>query len=340
MDCCSGNDQSVNILQKKDLLAERLKKRDDNRIAELNKKKERENSYKTKYETVDFFELMFSNAQQKLINQLDASSSIDAAEAAEYFNVVFQDLNRMRKFLADSTYYLPQRNIMKAQDSLLALQNLFEKKKEEIFPKKKFAFSSKKKLTENTVGLSSSKLESVNTANKVQYVVLHIFCDEDSKVLTKSEEDVNSKDLDISRLKNCVVILKGNPAALHINNLTDCKIFCGPVSGSIFITECINCVFVLACQQLRIHKTIESQFYIHVTSKAIIEDCKLVSFAPYNWHYSTIDSHYQSSQLNTSVNNWNLVDDFNWLAVDLQSPNWSIITEEDRTSWEELDDIN
>ena len=46
------------------------------------------------------------------------------------------------------------------------------------------------------------------------------------------------------------------------------------ICRSIFIEKCTNCVLVLACQQLRIHEAVDCTFFIHVTSKAIIEDSK------------------------------------------------------------------
>ena len=33
-------------------------------------------------------------------------------------------------------------------------------------------------------------------------------------------------------------------------------------------------------------------------------------------------------------NNWNLIDDFNWLSLE-PSPNWSILPEDERVQWKE-----
>lgn len=70
-----------------------------------------------------------------------------------------------------------------------------------------------------------------------------------------------------------------------------------------------------------------TDFYLHVTSRAIIEDSKNVRFAPYNWSYENLDSDFEKSGLDTTTNNWNQVDDFNWLANDAASPNWTILPE-------------
>lgn len=341
MDRCDGDDTTEIFAQKKDEVTEKLKKRDDLRLAEVQKRKEREGLRKAKYETIDFFESMFVKAQQKLVARLEELAGENSVQTVEQFDVLFQDLNRMRKFFADSTYFLPQRNIMKAQESLLALQNSLNKRKDELFPKKKFTFASKKKVSEST----PASVEKPDAGTKATIVgsstcgVINLFSNEDSKTLSKSDDDIKHKDLAVTALNKCTVVLQGNPAALHATNLTDCKVLCGPVNGSIFVDNCVNCLFVLACQQLRIHKTIECQFYIHVTSKAIIEDSKLLNFAPYNWKYGNIDADYASSQLNQNVNNWDAVDDFNWLAVDHPSPNWSVLPEDDRLSADDMQQL-
>ena len=53
-----------------------------------------------------------------------------------------------------------------------------------------------------------------------------------------------------------------------------------------------------------------------------------------------IDSHIilQISGLDKTKNNWNKIDDFNWLSVNEHSPNWEVIEESNRVkNWEELD---
>ena len=43
----------------------------------------------------------------------------------------------------------------------------------------------------------------------------------------------------------------------------------------------------------------------------------------------------QESGLNETVNNWDKVDDFNWLAAASPSPNWSLLPPgQRRTSWD------
>eukprot|EP00041_Stephanoeca_diplocostata_P013887 m.248229 g.248229 ORF g.248229 m.248229 type:complete len:172 (+) comp19501_c0_seq45:138-653(+) len=88
--------------------------------------------------------------------------------------------------------------------------------------------------------------------------------------------EVSGKDVEISSLRNCTVEIAGQPNALHMRDLKSCKVCIGPVSRSLLLHECTGCEFHIACQQLRIHTSTATDFHIHVTSKAIIEDCRVL----------------------------------------------------------------
>ena len=103
---------------------------------------------------------------------------------------------------------------------------------------------------------------------------------------------------------------------------------------SVFVEGCSDSAFALACQQLRVHSTTATRFFLHVSTRAIVEDCSAVSFGPYGLTYPGIDGDYEASGLDRSVNNWDKVEDFNWLAADKASPNWSALPEED---WEKFE---
>ena len=77
-----------------------------------------------------------------------------------------------------------------------------------------------------------------------------------------------------------------------------------------------------------------------------------LQFTPYNLRYPELQTHFQvcrylrvrihtstlivlqESGLNELVNNWNEVDDFNWLVPATPSPNWTILPSEERKIWD------
>ena len=62
------------------------------------------------------------------------------------------------------------------------------------------------------------------------------------------------------------------------------------------------------------------------------------SNALFSWPFTSgflILCFVQESGLNERVNNWDQVDDFNWLVSGTHSPNWSLLPpEQRRSSWD------
>ena len=82
--------------------------------------------------------------------------------------------------------------------------------------------------------------------------------------------------------------------------------------------------------QLRVHRTTRSTVCVHVTSSGIIEDCSDMQFAPYNFSYEGIEELCKEALL-SEVNNWDKIEDFNWLSSSAPSPNWNVLPEDERT---------
>ena len=315
--------------RKKEVLKERLQRRDDERLAEIQQRRTVKDSVTALNETQEFFNSNFQKAKKEVVSGLEDSGEVPKEQLLMHFDNLSVSLQKLQKFVSDSSVFLTARDLSKSQIILQELQSAVQEKREELIPKKKFAFKSKKKevAAEKVVGSKSS-------ASKIAVGLVDCnFVGRKSETLVMQETEVTNHDVALSDLTDCTVILYGSPSAIHVDKLVGCTVRCGPVSGSIFIDQCVDCVFVLACQQLRIHNTTQTSFYIHVTSKAIIEDCSNVLFAPYTWEYDDLQKHYLASGLNTAINNWSDIDDFNWLASDKKSPNWDIIAENDRINW-------
>lgn len=155
------------------------------------------------------------------------------------------------------------------------------------------------------------------------------FTNKENETLTLRHDEVAQKDVMFRDLRNCNLNIEGGALTVHFVALVDCRIICGPISTSVFVENCERCQFVIACQQLRTHHTCDTDFYLHVTSRGIIEDCQRVRFAPYNWKYPDIEKHFAFVDLDPDQNNWNLIDDFNWLSS-APSPNWKVLDESER----------
>lgn len=318
--------------KKKREVEKRLQKRNDERQAEVQKRQEEKSLTEAVQESTGCFLDNFSKERQNIESQLSKSEQIPKNGLVEHFDSVSSQLSKLQKYVSESTMFLSSYEVTKAQQTMSQLHASIQEKRDVMIPKKKFAFKSKKtekakapKIIEDVVD------HAANTQTNLEVELAECkFVGDVSKVLEKTSEELTQKDVALADLTDCTVKLLGAPSAIHINKLRNCRVFSGPVSGSVFIRECVGCTFVLPCQQLRIHTTQDTAFYIHVTSKAIIEDSNKTRFAPYNWKYPELEEHYLVAGLDRTRNNWDDVDDFNWLAANDHSPNWSVIAEADR----------
>ncbi|XP_053568344.1 tubulin-specific chaperone C [Bombina bombina] len=308
-------------------LPERLQKREQERIRETERRREEKESQAVLEEKSGYFSAGFEPERAALEEQLSATDSVCEPRVLEE---ITGRLQQLQKLLNDSMRFLSPYDIRKAQEALTRLQAVLDEKRKLQQPKK-FAFKSRKK--EPTAGPAPQPPPDQQTVPAKVPDPEPSSCgfqDLTSQVLFMEPAEIQQRDLLLCQLRDCTVTLRGSPATLHLRGLHGCRVLCGPVSSSVFVDGCTDCIFTFPCQQLRTHSTSNTRFYLHVTSRAIIEDCSGLYFAPFNWTYDGILQDYKVSGLDITRNNWNQVDDFNWLASDASSPNWCVIPEDSR----------
>ncbi|KAG0210574.1 hypothetical protein BGX28_009210 [Mortierella sp. GBA30] len=151
-----------------------------------------------------------------------------------------------------------------------------------------------------------------------------------SKILHSQVRE--AKDVALTDLTDCTVNLVHDSiplGAIHIKTLRRCTLIIPPVSGSILLHDCQDCIIVGACHQSRMHTSSNLDIYLHVTSEPIIEDCTYLRFAPYPYHEvlpaeEQLHRLFQVAQLDPEKNFYDRVKDFNWLKQQ-QSPNWRLL---------------
>lgn len=356
----AANDQSNVTNSTKEHIFKRLDKRKENleqqrsvQLSErsknaaetqsvLYKLNEWSNSILTRIET--------SNPLKSCIESNGKSSTKATEEYSAVLSSLSEDIQKFDSFFNEESPNLSPYDVRQTQAASVEIKEKFVVLQDILKPKKKFGFRSKcKKNVANqsneldkgkkAIILDSPSHNVVNldenlTADTGSYEVTN---PGGCNVIEVPADQIAGRDVVINGLCNenlcqkLTVKILGSPGTLHATNMSNVTILCGPVRTSIFIENCVNCEFVVACQQLRIHTTKESNFYIHVTSKAIVEDCRSVGFAPYNLSYPKINEDFSNSGLNRNMNNWNKVDDFNWLSKEKPSPNWHLLSESQRT---------
>lgn len=217
------------------------------------------------------------------------------------YDLIAKRIQVLQNLFSDNFSGLPTFEQRKAQNHLEKLSNYASQRRNEVFPKKKFGFKSKNKLVS---GAELQKVQTGGNFNKAQensqpQLTNHTCTIKDltNETVVKQCEEVNAQDIGIFNLKNCVVKLIGKPSVLHLSNIEDTTILCGPIVGSAFINKCKNSKLNLACHQLRIHESLDTDFYINVASRAIIENCKNVRFGPYSWSYKGVNENFNETNL-------------------------------------------
>ncbi|XP_066915792.1 tubulin-specific chaperone C-like isoform X1 [Clytia hemisphaerica] len=324
-----GDEEYQETLQRKhqERLAQFEVRRQERLAHYAAKKQTRTHHTENSNETAEAFLETFNKEKRQILHQLnELTDKTPVFERAAKFDVILLNISNIWKFISDSLAFLPNYDVRRAQDIVKEVRLQVIEKRDLLMPKKKFAFKSRQRLTpsktkkdkpseeKNTISVITS-LSSSNVG----------FSDRLDETLNLDSNECTGKDLNLSNISNCTIYIKGAPSAMRLNNVINSRVFCGPIARSIFVNDCIDSELNLACQQLRIHTSINSKFFVHVTSKVIIEDCEELSFGKYIFHYETIEEDFENSKLPRDVNNWRDVDDFNWLKLDEPSPNWSLI---------------
>ncbi|XP_035418950.1 tubulin-specific chaperone C [Cygnus atratus] len=310
-------------------LPERLQRREAERQQGVERQRQQREARAVQEERSEFV-LAALGRERQAVEELLAAGPPDEAAAR---------LQALQKLLTDSVRCLAPYELRQAQEAVARLQAALAARRQQLQPKKRFAFRALRKGA--APGAQPGPAEPADELPAPCRGVaegepggppLCGFSGAEGRELELGPEELLQRDVVLAELRGCRVRLRGNANTLRVRDCRGCTVLCGPVSTSVLVDGCSECQLVVACQQLRTHRTRDSRFYIQVTSRAVIEDCTKVSFAPYAWSYPGIERDFESSGLDRNRNNWNLVDDFDWLASDKPSPNWCLIPEEERVS--------
>lgn len=334
-----------------DSLSDRITKRDRERKNVIERRREERQELAVESEQSSYFKDTFYTSCKKIKETLEKTSTAPLSALSDIFDVANKEIHTLKNYLLQSKMFLKVYDIRRAQENLQLLENEAAELEVKLLPKKKFGFKNRRavkkpleKSHDVTDSLKDLKISEgiVNGATKQNNKLSSKYGDSACMLLGKVDErlvldaeNVNKNDVLLSDLIRCTIRIYGTPSTLHMVNLKQCTILVGPVTSSVFVHDCNECVFAFACQQLRLHSSIDCTIYLHVTSRAIIEDCSRIRVAPYNWTYEDQTSHFNLAGLDQKINNWNCIDDFNWLSSEKQSPNWSILEPELRVeSWD------
>jgi len=287
-------------------------------------------------ESTSSFITRFSQLKSSIESHLSESQSISSSDPSHlkpHFDKISQSISDLEKLVAQSSYFLPSYDVRSSLKTVSDLKRTLENLSSELIPKKKFSFKNKttKKDPDSVVQESKQSIVPVRDSVQSSFTVRDSpgFRNKTGEVLIGEFKESEVGEFTVSDLDSCEVRIIGCVRALFVHRLKNCRVYVGPVTGSILIDEVEGCVFVIASHQIRIHHAMRSDFYLRVRSRPIVEDCNGVRFAPYCLSYRGIEEDLCGAGLDLETGNWANVDDFRWLRA-VQSPNWSILPENER----------
>ncbi|KAK1264164.1 Tubulin-folding cofactor C [Acorus gramineus] len=289
------------------------------------------------FESTKSFLDRFSDSKRSIESDLlrlrsqisDPGTGSDSKPDLEKVSAAISDLERL---VAENSYFLPPYEVRSSLKAVSSLKESLESVNSEILPRKKFSFRNKSSKKERSDQLVIEK--SNFTVQNPNFSVRDSpgFRDKEGVVLGKHfrrDSDEAEGDFTLADLESCEIHITGRFRALFVHRLKNCRVFVGPVLGSILIENVESCLFMLASHQIRIHEAKGTDFYLRVRSRPIIENCSGVRVAPYRLFYEGIERDLRDSGLEDETENWANVDDFRWLRA-VQSPNWCVLPEEER----------
>jgi len=300
-------------------------KQQEERLSALEKRKaDRLEANQSTEQLHDFLKIFYS-LKKEIETELETLVKLTSdAEKKSHLNAAQNKATSLQDLLNDALSYLPAYDLRKSQDTVTAIHENIARVQQVCLPKKKFAFGKKKNAKTNANITDSKEISAIKTSEKfTKYTGDVIYEDKSNETLNIPKSEIHKKDVLLKNLSNCTVNLHSTIGTLHCTNCTSCTFSVGPISGSLFLENCNESTYHVTCQQARIHTTQSATFYIHVTSKAIIEDSKELKFGKREQFYEGYEGDLVESGL-SETNNWDDVDDFNWLSKD-PSPNWRVV---------------
>lgn len=331
--------EEQSILDRKEQVEQKLQQR--NQMREVQVEAARTARSTAGQESTEDLVVQFHRDMEPMVedveNMLKQSSLLPAGEVNSHLDLLVVKLQKMQEFVTEAGMFLPPYDVKKSQKTLSSLNTQFQEMQEKVKPKKKFGFKKSKQKTAAPAPVTAPDISSLSVVDAAPGYTSSNSCSLSNltdQTVTLTREQVEARDVSLDNLTNCRVEIQGPPSTLHMSSMTNCTILSGPVSTSVFVDICSSSTLSISCQQMRTHRTTKTDIYLHTTAKAILEDCGEVRVAPYSWRYPGMEEDFMRTGLEREVNHWDQIGDFNWLALDKPSPNWSILpVEQRRLDW-------
>jgi len=275
----------------------------------------------------DFLKDFFKTFKAEEQNIRDALASVNG-EVHEQLDALLLRLQELEASFTRQAHVLPAYDVQQYRSTLKALTAELAARRELLAPRKKFSFKRRNPPPAATAGEDKDKGYVPAAADADPSSAFHgeRLDGLANQLVIRKPGDLQGRDVWLSNLEGCRVILLDRIGALHVHQLKQCEVVVAAVSSSAMLHHCRSCVFTLAVKQLRLHDSDTVALHLHSLSGPIIEHCQRVAFAPNDLHWPEGPELLQQASLGNmaEATAWCEVQDFNWLKRQA-SPNWRLV---------------
>ena len=114
--------------------------------------------------------------------------------------------------------------------------------------------------------------------NREKYMIK----DKENETIYRHYGDLNGADFKLRNNKNCEIYILDWSKGMYIDDCENCKIFCGPIDGSVFIRGSKNCQFSIIARQVRFRTCENLKVFTYCPTDPAVESSFNIFFAPFN----------------------------------------------------------
>lgn len=221
-------EEGVNV---KDVIGRKLQERDEERLMEQSRRKEEAEKGISKTENTKYFLDTLKAGVLSIQNNLKVASAQPKDGLVVYFDNLSSKLFELQKFITDSAMFITSYDLNRRQQQLKDLELEISSCRAQLMPKKKFAFKKKTKQAEgdNNMAVKPTAEGLMDQAVEKKFSVNEHRIDNitDDTVLINPNL-ILEKDVVASSVKGSTIQIQGVPSAMHLTDISNSTIICGP----------------------------------------------------------------------------------------------------------------
>eukprot|EP00929_Paragymnodinium_shiwhaense_P040072 TRINITY_DN2094_c0_g1_i1.p1 TRINITY_DN2094_c0_g1~~TRINITY_DN2094_c0_g1_i1.p1 ORF type:complete len:2323 (+),score=731.23 TRINITY_DN2094_c0_g1_i1:122-7090(+) len=160
---------------------------------------------------------------------------------------------------------------------------------------------------------------------RAQYASLNPFmlAKRTDEVMVRKPGSLEGQMLNLDGVEDSEVYICDVTAQVFVDFCKRSTLLIAPCESSIFVRDCEDCVFYIACRQLRTNNCSRCTFYLYSATEPVIETSVDLAFAPWTASYPKCQKQFETYNFNPSRNLWNAVFDFTGKK---DKANWRILS--------------